>query len=83
MRVNMHEAKSQLSRLAELAWQGEEIVICKAGKPWLNLTPYHRRLEERQMGGLEGQFWMSDDFDEEDEELIGLIEDSEIFPDED
>ena len=33
MKVNMHEAKSQLSRLAELAWQGEEVVICKAGKP--------------------------------------------------
>ena len=72
-----------MRRLAELAWQGEEIVICSAGKPWLNLTPYRRRLEERQMGGFEGQFWMSDDFDEEDEELIGLIEDSEIFPNED
>ena len=31
MKVNMHEAKSQLSRLAELAWQGEEIVICNVG----------------------------------------------------
>ncbi len=31
MKVNVHEAKSQLSRLAELAWQGEEVVICKAG----------------------------------------------------
>ena len=50
MKVNMHEAKSQLSRLAELAWQGEEVVICKAGKPWLHLVPYRERMEERKLG---------------------------------
>jgi antitoxin (DNA-binding transcriptional repressor) of toxin-antitoxin stability system len=81
VRVNMHEAKSQLSRLAELAWQGEEIVICKAGKPWLNLIPYRERLQERKPGGLEGQIWMSPDFDAEDEELIADFENSKIFPD--
>ena len=81
MRVNMHEAKSQLSRLAELAWQGEEIVICRAGKPWLNLIPY-RRMQQRKPGGLEGKIWMSPDFDEEDDELVADIENSEIFPDE-
>ena len=83
MKVNMHEAKSQLSRLAELAWQGEEVVICKAGKPWLHLVPCRERMEERKPGGLEGQIWMSEDFDEEDEELIEAIENSKIFPDED
>ncbi len=36
MKVNLPEAKSQLSRLAELAWQGEEVVICRAGKPWVH-----------------------------------------------
>ncbi|MDE0026227.1 MAG: hypothetical protein OXP69_17610 [Spirochaetaceae bacterium] len=82
MHVNMHEAKSQLSRLAELAWQGEEIVICKAGKPWLNLVPYRKRLQERKPGGFEGQIRMSPDFDEEDEELIADIENSKISPDE-
>ena len=83
MKVNMHEAKSQLSRLAELVWQGEEVVICKAGEPWLHLVPYRGRMEERKLGGLEGQIWMSEDFDEEDEELIEAIENSKIFPDED
>ena len=83
MKVNMHEAKSQLSRLAELAWQGEEVVICKAGKPWLHLAPYRGGMEERKPGGLEGRIWMSEDFDEEDEELIEAIENSKIFPDED
>lgn len=82
MQVNMHEAKSQLSRLGRLAWEGEEIVIARAGEPWLRLTPYRERLRERKMGGMEGQFWMSPDFDEEDEELIELIENPKIFPDE-
>ena len=74
MKVNMHEAKSQLSRLAELAHRGEEVVICKAGTPWLRLMPYRERLEERKLGGLEGQIWMSEDFDEEDEEFIEAME---------
>ena len=58
-------------------------MICKAGKPWLHLTPYREKMEERKPGGLEGQIWMSDDFDDEDEELIEAIENSKIFPDED
>lgn len=80
MQVNMDEAKSQLSKLGKLAWQGEEIVIARAGEPWLCLTPYKKRLQARKMGGLEGQFWMSPDFDDEDEEFIVDIENSEIFP---
>ena len=78
----MHEAKSQLSRLAELARQGEEVVICRAGEPYLRLEPYRERVKERKPGGLEGQIWMSPDFDEEDEELIEAFENSKIFPDE-
>ena len=83
MKVNMHEAKSQLSRLGKLAWEGEEIVIAKAGEPYLRLEPYRKRVEERQPGGLEGKIWMSPDFDEPDEEIMDLIENSKIFPDED
>ena len=49
MQVNMDEAKSELSRLGELAWQGEEIIIAKAGKPFLRLTPYDEpnRVEDK------------------------------------
>ena len=82
MQVNMHEAKSQLSRLGKLVWEGEEVVIARAGEPWLRLTPYRERLQERKLGGMEGQFWMSPDFGEEDEELVELIENPKIFPDE-
>jgi len=37
MKVNMHEAKSQLSKLGKKAWAGETVVIAKAGKPYLDL----------------------------------------------
>lgn len=80
MKVNMHQAKSQLSRLGKLAWEGEEVVIARAGDPWLHLTPYHERGEERKLGGLEGEIWMSPEFDEEDEDIIEAIDDSKIFP---
>ena len=40
MQVNMHEAKSQLSKLGQLAWEGEEVIIARAGKPFLKLVPY-------------------------------------------
>ena len=83
MKVNMHQAKSQLSKLGKLAWEGEEIVIARAGDPWLRLTPYHERGEGRRLGGLEGEIWMSPDFNEEDEEIIEAFENSKIFPDAD
>lgn len=84
MRVNMHEAKSQLSRLAALARAGEQVVICKAGRPWLRLIPYEEGgAETRRLGGLEGRIWMSEDFDNEDEELVAAIEGANIFPDRD
>lgn len=83
MKVNMHQAKSQLSRLGKLAWEGEDIVIARAGDPWLRLMPYRESGKERKLGGLEGEIWMAPDFDEEDEELIEAIENSKIFPDAD
>lgn len=83
MKVNMHEAKSQLSKLGKLAWEGEEIIIARAGEAWLRLIPFRERLKERKLGGLEGLIRISPDFDEEDEELIEAIENSRIFPEED
>ena len=68
MQVNMHAAKSQLSRLGELAWQGERIVIARAGKPYLDLVP-HRGLE-RKLGALKGKIRISPDFDETPTEVI-------------
>jgi antitoxin (DNA-binding transcriptional repressor) of toxin-antitoxin stability system len=55
--VNIHAAKSQLSRLLEAAVAGEEVIIAKAGKPV-------GRLERRKLGTLAGQFRNPDDFDD-------------------
>ena len=73
--VNMHEAKSSLSRLVAQVAAGEEVVIARAGKPVAKLVKYE--LEPRKLGGWEGKVWMADDFDETDEELIALFEGSE------
>lgn len=70
MKVNMHEAKSQLSKLGELVWQGEKVVIAKAGKPYLDLLPHRESSGERKPGLLKGRISMSSDFDETPESLI-------------
>jgi prevent-host-death family protein len=74
--VNMHEAKSTLSKLVEKVSAGEEVVIARAGKPVAKLVKYEVPLP-RKLGGLEGKIWMADDFDETDEELIDLFYGSE------
>lgn len=82
MQVNMHEAKSQLSRLGRLAWEGEEVVIAKAGEPYLRLEPYRKQTARRVLGALKGQIWMAPDFDETDNEIVELFENSKTFPEE-
>jgi prevent-host-death family protein len=74
--VNMHEAKSSLSKLVAKAAEGEEVVIARAGKPVAKLVKYEER-EPRKLGGLEGKIWIADDFDETDQELIDLFYGSE------
>ena len=65
MQVNMHEAKSQLSALAEKAHRGEEIIIAKAGKPYLRLLPFETPTEPRVPGILAGKIIIADDFNDE------------------
>ncbi len=83
MKVNRHEAKSQLSKLGKLAWEGEEIVIAKAGEPYLRLEPYRKPTTKRKLGALKGQIWIAPDFDETPQEVIDAFWNSKIFPDED
>jgi prevent-host-death family protein len=70
--VNMHEAKSTLSKLVEKVNAGEEVVIAKAGKPVAKLVKYEAE-EPRKLGGWEGKVWVAEDFDETDTELIELF----------
>ena len=60
--VNIHQAKTQLSRLVERASAGEEIIIARAGKPVARLAPLERRAP-RRLGLLKGRIWISEDFD--------------------
>ena len=83
MKVNMHEAKSQLSRLGRLAWDGEEIVIAKAGEPYLRLEPYRQPRGKRVLGALSGRIRMAPDFDETPAEVIDAFHGSKLFPGED
>ena len=68
--VNMHEAKSQLSKLGELVQQGERVVVAKAGKPYFDLVPHREHGVVRKPGSLAGRILIADDFNEPDEETI-------------
>ena len=68
--VNMHEAKSRLSELGELAQKGEKIVIAKAGKPYLDLLAHRESRGKRRPGRLAGQIRMAPDFDESSSDLL-------------
>ena len=50
MEVNIHEAKTHLSRLLARAIEGEEVVISKAGKPLARLVPFQKPLKKRILG---------------------------------
>ena len=60
--VNIHEAKTHLSRLLERVVAGEEVVIAKAGKPIARLTRL-RQPGKRILGMDAGKVWIADDFD--------------------
>jgi len=74
--VNVHAAKTQLSRLLERAEAGEEIVIGRAGKPIAKLVPYVPDRPKRVFGALKGQVRILPGFDELDEEIAQDFEDS-------
>lgn len=70
---NIHQAKTQLSKLLEEVSIGKEIIIAKAGKPIAKLTPFKEEKKPRKPGLWKGKIWVSDDFDEEDEEINNLF----------
>lgn len=72
--VNMHDAKSQLSSLVEKALAGEEVIIARAGKPLVKLTPIIKEELTRTPGRLKGQIRIADNFDAVDESLVSLFE---------
>ena len=75
--VNIHEAKTHLSRLVEQASKGEPFIIAKAGKPLVKVTALDAPDAKtvKRIGFMEGQIEVPDDFDrmggEEIERLFG------------
>jgi prevent-host-death family protein len=63
MEVNIHEAKTHLSRLLVRVEAGEEIVIARSGRPIARLVPYEPPPGERVLGEDRGKVILSDDFD--------------------
>ncbi|MFZ5594501.1 MAG: type II toxin-antitoxin system Phd/YefM family antitoxin [Pseudomonadota bacterium] len=74
--VNMHDAKSQLSKLVEQALSGEDVVIAKAGVPAVRLVPVQRGQVDRKPGRFRGEITLAPDFDETPEEVITAFEGS-------
>lgn len=65
MQVNIHQAKSQLSKLIERALAGEEVIIARNNKPTVRLEVLPELRRKRKLGTLKGLVvHMSDDFDE-------------------
>lgn len=64
--MNIHQAKTHLSRLIEQVAQGESFVIAKAGKPIAKIVPLDAPSlnEQRRVGFLAGQIAVPDDFDQ-------------------
>ena len=61
--VNLHAAKTQLSKLVDQATKGEEIIIAKAGKPMVRLVAVAAKRRRTGYGADKGKIWISDDFD--------------------
>jgi prevent-host-death family protein len=72
--VNMHQAKTSLSRLVERALAGEEVVIARNGEPLVKLVPVPKERKPRVPGRGKGKIWMSPDFEFTDEEITELFE---------
>lgn len=74
--INIHQAKTNLSKLLEKIQLGEEIIIANRGVPKAVLTKYVSEKEKTQdspFGRYAGQIEISDDFNDEDEEINHLF----------
>jgi len=75
--VNIHEAKTHLSRLIEAAMKGESFIIAKAGRPMVRVSPITapEETQKRRLGFLAGQIRVPEDFDRmAQEDVISLFD---------
>lgn len=76
--VNIHEAKTHLSRLVDRAANGEPFIIARAGTPLVKVTPVDAPVAPQRLGFLAGEIAVPEDFNEmgrnEIDELFGVAE---------
>ena len=79
--VNMHAAKTTLSRLVADAVAGDEVILAKAGKPLVKLVPVEAKKKPRKLGIWKGKGWIADDFDAPlPDDLLDQFYNNPIFP---
>jgi prevent-host-death family protein len=71
--INIHEAKTQLSKLVDQAAQGDSFVIAKAGKPLVKVAALDASAEPQRLGFLKGEIDVPDDFDRMGEDEIAAL----------
>jgi prevent-host-death family protein len=76
MIINIHEAKTHLSRLVERAAAGEEVIIGKAGRPMARLVPYVESPHRRVPGRWRNRVKVAADFDATSEDVLRSFEGS-------
>lgn len=74
-KINIHEAKTHLSRLVDAAAKGESFIIAKAGKPLVKVVPLDAPAmhDRRRLGFLAGAFAVPEDFDRMGEAEIAAL----------
>ena len=78
--INIHEAKTQLSRLVEQAAKGKPFIIAKAGTPVAKLVPLKKTAKKRVFGSAKGEFSVPDNFNDPDPEIEDLFYNGPLFP---
>jgi prevent-host-death family protein len=61
--INIHEAKTNLSRIVETVFRGSEVTLAKAGKPMARIVPLQARKRAIKFGVLKGKIRVAHDFD--------------------
>jgi prevent-host-death family protein len=72
--VNVHEAKTNLSKILAEVERGEEYILARAGKPIARLSPIRKRSVETTAGKWAGRVTISPDFDAEDDRIMEMFE---------
>lgn len=73
--INIHEAKTHLSKFLARVEEGEEVIIAKAGKPIARLVPIEKQISRRLPGSAKGKVFITHDFDAPlPEDVLGEFE---------